>query len=117
RRARTGKTAAAAGQVTMAGRPVTLKQAEALAHAQAPQLAMQKAALAVTPASPATVGKERRKLEEKVREENKRRIEEYNRTLAIMTERGVKGLSPPPGTAAATAAAGGQPLRIFAEGD
>ncbi len=89
--------------------------------------------VAPTP-TPATVAIERRQLEIKDREQRKQRLHDYKATLALLQERGVKGLpeAPPapltpaagpkrrrgpgaPGAAAAAAASG--PLRIFAEGD
>src|SRR6185369_11404040 len=95
--------------------PVTLAQARALAKVRAP---LERAAkLALEPASPATVGLERRKLEKKQELERRKRIKEYKATLAIMKKRGVKGLAPraDKGGRAPKAAAG--PLQVFAEGD
>jgi len=62
--------------------PVTLAQARALAKARA--LLERGAKLALEPASPATVGLERRKLEKKQELERRKRIKEYKATLAIM---------------------------------
>jgi len=67
-----------------------LAQARALVKVSAPLERGAKVALA--PASPATVGFERRKLEVKQVLERRRRIKEYKATLAIMKKRGVKGL-------------------------
>ena len=72
--------------------PVTLKQARALARLVVPLPKGGKAAL--VPASPASVGVARRKLELKQEQERRRRIKEYKATLAIMKKRGVKGLGP-----------------------
>ena len=72
--------------------PVTLAQARALAKLAVPLPKGGKAAL--VPASPASVGVERRKLELKQEQERRRRIREYKATLTIMKKRGVKGLGP-----------------------
>src|SRR5580765_4717154 len=72
--------------------PVTLAQARALAKVRAPL--ERGAKLALEPASPATVGLARRKLEKKQKLERRERIKEYKATLAIMKKRGVKGLAP-----------------------
>jgi hypothetical protein len=95
--------------------PVTLAQARALAKVRAPL--ERGAKLALEPASPVTVGLERRKLEKKQELERRQRIKEYKATLAIMKKRGVKGLAPRAvkGGRAPKAAAG--PLQVFAEGD
>jgi hypothetical protein len=95
--------------------PVTLAQARALAKVRAPL--ERGAKLALEPASPATVGLERHKLEKKQELERRTRIKEYKATLAIMKKRGVKGLAPRAvkGGRAPKAAAG--PLQVFAEGD
>ncbi len=82
--------------------------------------------MAPTP-TPATVAIERKQLEINDREQRKQRLRDYKATLALMQERGVKGLPEAPPTPAAgpkrrrgpgalVAAASG-PLRIFAEGD
>lgn len=95
--------------------PVTLAQARALAKVRAPL--ERGAKLALEPASPATVGLERRKLEKKQELERRQRIKEYKATLAIMKKRGVKGLTPRAvkGGRAPKSATG--PLQVFAEGD
>ncbi|MDR4485323.1 MAG: hypothetical protein R3B95_19330 [Nitrospirales bacterium] len=101
---------------------VTLAQARALVRAQAPKRAPRRQG-GIPPASPGTVGLERRKLELQRRDENERRIREYKATLAIMKRRGVKGLTPKTSGAlkrrapAVGAVTGAQPLQIFAEGD
>ena len=91
--------------------PVTLAQARALAKVRAPL--ERGAKLALEPASPATVGLQRRKLEKKQELERRQRIKEYKATLAIMKKRGVKGLAPRAvkGGRAPKAAAG--PLRCL----
>jgi hypothetical protein len=71
--------------------PVTLAQARALAKVRAHL--ERGAKLALQPASPATVGLERRKLEKQQELARRKRIKEYKATLAIM-KRGVKGLAP-----------------------
>lgn len=119
---------ASAAQNNQLGSPVTLKEAKALAQAQAPVSA---AASAVAPAQQAathlSVAEERQRLDNQIIEENERRIREYKATMAIMKARGVKGLAAqsqsaganPPGAvpAATVAGAAGTPLQIFAEGD
>ncbi len=104
------------------GGPVTLTQAKALVLAQSPQHApLQAAAVATT--SPAALGAERKRLDAARRAEIERRIREYEETLTIMKQRGVKGLAPklpkgPKGAApAAAVTAAPQPLQIMAEGD
>ena len=95
--------------------PVTLAQARALTKVSAPLERGAKAALA--PASPATVGFERRKLEVKQGLERRRRIKEYKATLAIMKKRGVKGLAPRTARGGRAPKAAARPLQVFAEGD
>jgi hypothetical protein len=99
--------------------PVTLDEARALARAKRPKLAaraMRKDA--APPASPASVGAERQKLEKERREELANRIREYKATMAIMKRRGAR--RPRPKRAAKSAEPKGgafTPLQIFAEGD
>lgn len=95
--------------------PVTLKQARLLAKAVVPLPKGGKAAL--VPASPASVGVERRKLELKQEQERRRRIREYTATLTIMKKRGVKGLGPARKKGAPAPKAPPRPLQVFAEGD
>ncbi|MGE0363136.1 MAG: hypothetical protein AB7H93_07880 [Vicinamibacterales bacterium] len=95
--------------------PVTLKQARALARLAVPLPKGGKAAL--VPASPASVGVERRKLALKQEQEKRRRIREYRATMAIMKKRGVKGLAPKRKKGAPAPKAPPKPLQVFAEGD
>lgn len=95
--------------------PVTLKQARALARLAVPLPKGGKAAL--VPASPASVGVERRKLALKQEQEKRRRIKEYRATMAIMKKRGVKGLAPRRKRGAPAPKAPPKPLQVFAEGD
>jgi len=95
--------------------PVTLAQARALARVSAP--IERGAKVAVAPASPATVGFERRKLEVKQGLERRRRIKEYKATLAIMKKRGVKGLARRTVKSGRAPKAAARPLQVFAEGD
>jgi hypothetical protein len=112
--------------VAPANGPVTLKEARALAQAQAPLRTARR--LAATPQQAAThesVADERRELKKQTEDEHDRRIREYKAVMSIMKSRGVKGLAPatttaaapPPLAAAPAPAAPGQPLQIFAEGD
>lgn len=94
--------------------PVTLKQAQALARAQQP---VSTAKSAVAQPNPASVGVERKKLERRQDQEFKRRIREYKATLAIMKERGVKGLGPAPKRGEPAPKSRPKPLQILAEGD
>jgi hypothetical protein len=95
--------------------PVTLAQARALAKVSAPVERGAKVALA--PASPATVGFERRKLEVKQGLERRRRVKEYKATLALMKKRGVKGLARRTAKSGRAPKAAARPLQVFAEGD
>jgi hypothetical protein len=95
--------------------PVTLAQARALAKVRAPL--ERGAKVALEPASPATVGLERRKLARKQDLERRQRIKEYETTLAIMKKRGVKGLTPKAGKGGRAPKATARPLQVFAEGD
>jgi hypothetical protein len=103
--------------------PVTLAEAKALARAKHPKLAVRAMRKdAVPPASPASLGAERERLEKERREELANRIREYKATMAIMKRRGAR--RPRPKRAAKPKAGkpgpkGGSftPLQIFAEGD
>ena len=116
-RARSRRSAKSAGisKASAAGGPVTLAQARALAKVRAPL--ERGAQVAVEPASPATVGLERRKLEKKQDLERRQRIKEYKTTLAIMKKRGVKGLTPRAVKRGRAPRAAAGPLQVFAEGD
>jgi len=71
--------------------PVSLAEAKALAQAKDPKLAVRAARKgAAPPASPATVGAERERLEQERREEFARRIQEYKATMGIMKKRGAR---------------------------
>ncbi len=103
------------------GGPVTLDEARALARAQQPKRALRRA-VAGPPATPASVGAERERLEQERRAERERRLREYKDTMDIMKQRGarrpapkraVKGMRRAPGAAAASF----PPLQVFAEGD
>jgi hypothetical protein len=103
--------------------PVTLQEAKALVLAKQPKLA--KAAVrkaVVPPASPATVGAEREKLDQQRRKEIEQRVREYKATMAIMKKRGARrpqpkgAAKPKPGEPVPKAGAF-VPLQIFAEGD
>lgn len=97
--------------------PVTLAQARALAGAQSPTRAVRSAKARVAPASPAAVGLERRRLEKNQEQERRQRTREYTATLAIMKQRGVKGLAPKAAKGKRAMKAAPKPLQIFAEGD
>ncbi len=110
------------------GGPVTLEEARALARAVQPKRALRRAP-AGPPASPASVGEERERLEAQQRAERERRTREYKATMEIMKRRGARRAAPrraakgaakgrrrAPGAPAAPAA-GFQPLQVFAEGD
>lgn len=113
----------------MAGGPVTLEQAKALARQRMPQRAVRRQGGAVPAVSPQSVGVERKRLEREQQRESQRRIREYKATMDIMKQRGVKGLATAeikpgrrraPGAGGVAAAAGAlaaQPLQILAEGD
>src|SRR5262249_20086366 len=71
--------------------PVTLDEAKARAWENHPKLAagaMRKST--APPASPASVGAERKKLNRERREEFANRIREYKATMAIMKRRGAR---------------------------
>jgi hypothetical protein len=102
------------------GGPVTLDEARALARAAQPRRALRRAP-AGPPATAASVGEERERLEAQQRAERERRIREYKATMEIMKRRGARR-AVPKGTAKrrrapGAAAAGFLPLQVFAEGD
>jgi GDSL-like Lipase/Acylhydrolase family len=102
-------------QPSLAGGPVTLAQAQAIARATS--LAPAKLAVAAAP-TPATVGMQRKRLALAQRAEIRRRVAEYKATLQIMKKRGVVGLAPASAIAApGMLTAGAAPLQVFAEGD
>jgi len=118
------KTRAKARTKTIAATgPVTLDEAKALALAKHPKLAaraMRKSA--APPASPASVGAERKKLNSERREELANRIREYKATMAIMKRRGARRPRSKSAAKSATPKAEPKgdaftPLQIFAEGD
>ena len=104
--------------------PVTLEEARAITHANAPartaRRGLAKTESAVTHAS---IADERRKLEEQVQAENERRIQEYQSTMSTLKRRGVrldsgaKRARQRRGAVAGASAEAAQPLQIFAEGD
>lgn len=105
--------------------PITLAQARALAGGPPPERAMAtKAAVArmvafraaaPAPATPESVAMEHERLEAQRNREDEERIQHYKATMALLQERGVRGMATRGADAAAAAAPG--PLRIFAEGD
>jgi hypothetical protein len=112
-----------ASTTSIASGPVTLDEARALALAKRPSRAPRLARKsAVPPASPASVGAERERLEQERREELARRVRDYKDTMAIMKKRGARR---PRSKGAAKSRQGDlartgdafQPLQIFAEGD
>lgn len=115
RGAKRRKSPRSAKRVAPAGGPLTLAQARALAKLAAPAPKGGKATL--VPATPATVGIERRKLAARQAAERRRRIREYRATLAILKKRGVKGLGAKPKKGAAAPKAPPKPLQVVAEGD
>jgi hypothetical protein len=123
-----GKPAARPRKAPMGGGPVTLDEARALARARQPKRALRRA-LAGPPATAATVGEERERLEQQHRAERERRIREYRDTMEIMKRRGARRAAPKGAAkeakgpakgrrrAPGAPAAGFQPLQVFAEGD
>jgi hypothetical protein len=107
-------TASAAG-------PVTLAQAQAIAHVRKPSTAIKVRATrgaASQPATPAAVGLERRKLRAAQQRELRRRVSEYKATLDVLDRRGATNV--PAGSRARPATARKvvtDPLRVLAEGD
>jgi hypothetical protein len=117
-------------------RPVTLDEARAMVHARqrqraartmagAPQprrAARRSTVAAAAPATPATVGAERERLEKQRREERTQRKREYKAMMEIMKQRGVRRSTS--GVAAkrrrrapGATAASFTPLQVLAEGD
>lgn len=100
--------------------PVTLAEAQAMVQAQRPPQAMRQVSKAAAPpASPASVGAERKKLEKQRKDEIAQRVREYKATMAIMKKRGARRPSPkgaPKGVEPA-AAPSFAPLQVLAEGD
>lgn len=108
--------------VAPASGPVTLNEARTLVRAKQPVHAKRAVQRAVAPpASPAAVGAEREKLEQRRREEIAQRVREYKATMTIMKKRGAR----PPRVKATKStrarsvdeARSFAPLQIFAEGD
>jgi len=113
-RTRSGRSVKSTPKAGGAG-PVTLAQARALAKVSAPVERGARQALAAV--SAATVGFERRKLEVKQGLERRKRIKEYETTLAIMKKRGVKGLARRAVKSGRAPKAAARPLQVLAEGD
>jgi hypothetical protein len=113
------KVAPARAAAVVAG-PVTLAEARAMVQVQRPPQAMRALEREATPpASPATVGEEREKLERERKEEFARRVREYKAMMSIMKKRGARRPTPkgaPKGVEPAAAPAFA-PLQVFAEGD
>ena len=118
--ARKSKAAAPTRAMAPAGGPVTLAEAQAMVQAQRPPQAMRQVSKAAAPpASPASVGAERKKLEKQRKDEIAQRVRDYKATMAIMKKRGARRPSPkgaPKGVEPA-AAPSFAPLQVLAEGD
>jgi hypothetical protein len=99
--------------------PVTLQQAQALAALRVPLATARGVARkgALAGVSPAAVGIARKKLALEQTQERRRRIQEYKAVMAIMKQRGVKGLGGKRKRGALAAKAPARPLQVFAEGD
>lgn len=100
--------------------PVTLAEARALMQAQRPPQAMRPIGKpGAPPASPGTVGAERKKLRTQRKQEVAQRIRDYKATMAIMKKRGARRPGPKgaPKEAEAAAAPAFAPLQVLAEGD
>jgi hypothetical protein len=114
------KPAAVPRKALAVGGPVTLEEARALARARQPKRALRRVA-AGPPATPASVGAERERLEQERRAERARRMREYTETMEIMKRRGARRSGPKRAATgrrrAPGAAASFQPLQVFAEGD
>lgn len=97
--------------------PLTLEQAQALALSRRPRRMLQARAAAAPTLEP--IAQARGDLAAKRREERERRIRDYTATLALLKERGVKGLraAVPEGQRRALTGGPGSPLQILAEGD
>lgn len=107
------RTARRKASVPPAG-PLMLEQAQALAKARQPAAT---AKAAIVQPNPASVSIERKRLARRQDQEFKRRTREYKATLAIMKERGVKGLGPKPKAGQPAPQARPKPLQVLAEGD
>jgi len=114
------KAIAVPRRALVTGGPVSLDEARALARARQPKRALRRAA-AGPPATPASVGAERERLEQEQRVERERRMREYTETMEIMKQRGARRPGPKRAATgrrrAPSAAASFQPLQVFAEGD
>ena len=115
------RSAARPRKAPTVGGPVTLEEARALARATQPKRALRRAP-AGPPATPASVGEERERLEAQQRAERERRIREYKATMEIMKRRGARRAAPKGAAkgrrrAPGAPATGFQPLQVFAEGD
>ena len=114
------RTVARPRAMAPAGGPVTLAEAQAMVQAQRPPQAMRQVSKAAAPpASPASVGAERKKLEKQRKDEIAQRVRDYKATMAIMKKRGARRPSPkgaPKGVEPA-AAPSFAPLQVLAEGD
>jgi hypothetical protein len=116
------KPRAAAAKVAVAGTgPVTLEEAQALARAKQPTLALRAARSAVAePTSPEAIARERNERDKRAKAELDRRIRDYKATMAIMKKRGARAPGARTGDkriAAAPQAAAFVPLQVVAEGD
>ncbi|BCT90996.1 hypothetical protein LYSHEL_00200 [Lysobacter helvus] len=109
------------------GPPLTLEEAQALARARRPVRTTRRALAAAT-TTPAAVGAERKRLQQSHDEERARRLQEYEDTMALLKQRGVRRTTTARKTTKATKArrtlaknAGGsasfKPLQVLAEGD
>jgi len=118
--AKKSKAVAPTRAMAPAGGPVTLAEAQAMVQAQRPPQAMRQVSKAAAPpASPASVGAERKKLEKQRKDEIAQRVRDYKATMAIMKKRGARRPSPkgaPKGVEPA-AAPSFAPLQVLAEGD
>ena len=118
--AKKSRTVARPRAMAPAGGPVTLAEAQAMVQAQRPPQAMRQVSKAAAPpASPASVGAERKKLEKQRKDEIAQRVRDYKATMAIMKKRGARRPSPkgaPKGVEPA-AAPSFAPLQVLAEGD
>lgn len=111
-----------AARAAVAGGPVTLAEARALAAPVAPRRALQRRTGVPPAPTPAAVGAERRRLAIAREREKREQIRDYKATLTIMKRRGAKAPKAPPARGrkralGATAAAITAPLQILAEGD
>lgn len=113
--------AAAAKAAPPGGGPVTLEEAQALARAKQPALALRTAkGKAAVPTSPEPVALKREERDKRAKDELDRRIREYKATMAILKKRGALPPAARPGPKRMTAAPQLQafvPLQVVAEGD